>query len=57
MEKVYTLRVLGELIDDRAKRNGDKIFLRFKDQEFRYDKIRRYSNRCANAFKNMGIGK
>jgi len=57
MEKVYTPRVLGELIDDRAKRNGDKIFLRFKDQEFSYDEIRRYSNRCANAFKNMGIGK
>ena len=33
MRKVYTPWVLGELIDDRAKRNGDKIFLRFKDQK------------------------
>ena len=57
MEDVSTPRVLGELIDDRAKRNGDKIFLRFKDQKFTYDEIRRYANRCANAFKNLGIAK
>jgi crotonobetaine/carnitine-CoA ligase len=57
MEDVSTPRVLGELIDDRAKRNGDKIFLRFKDQKFTYDDIRRYANRCANAFKNLGIVK
>jgi crotonobetaine/carnitine-CoA ligase len=57
MEEVFTPRVIGELIDDRARRNGDKIFLRFKDQKFTYDEIRRYSNRCANAFKNLGIAK
>jgi crotonobetaine/carnitine-CoA ligase len=57
MEKVYTPQVLGELIDDRAKRNGDRIFLFFKDQKISYDEIRRYSNRCANAFKNLGINK
>jgi crotonobetaine/carnitine-CoA ligase len=57
MEEARTPRVLGELIDDRGKRLGDKIFLRFKDQTFTYDEIRRYSNRCAHAFKNLGIGK
>jgi len=57
MEKVHTPRVLGELIEDRAKRLGDKIFLRFKDQNISYNEINRYTNRCANAFKNMGIGK
>lgn len=57
MGEVRTPRVLGELIDDRAKRNGDKIFLRFKDRKFTYDEMRRYSNRCANAFKNFGIAK
>lgn len=57
MQKVSPPRVLGELIDDRAERNGDKIFLRFKDQQFSYDEIRRYSNRCANAFQNLGIDK
>jgi crotonobetaine/carnitine-CoA ligase len=57
MEKVHTPRVLGELIEDRAKRLGDKIFLRFKDQNISYNEINRYTNRCANAFKNLGIGK
>jgi crotonobetaine/carnitine-CoA ligase len=57
MEKVQTPQVLGELIDDRAKRNGDKTFLFFKDQKISYNEIRRYSNRCANAFQNLGINK
>ena len=57
MQEVCTPRVLGELIDDRAGKNGDQIFLRFKDQKFTYDEIRRYANRCANAFKNLGIAK
>ena len=57
MGELRTPHVLGELIDDRAKRLDDKIFLRFKDQEFTYDEMRRYANRCANAFKNLGIGK
>ena len=57
MRIISTPRVLGELVDDRAERNGDKIFLRFKDQQFSYDEIRRYSNRCANAFRNLGIDK
>ncbi len=57
MGKIPTPKVLGELIDDRAERNGDRIFLRFKDQKITYNEIRRYSNRCANAFKNLGIDK
>jgi crotonobetaine/carnitine-CoA ligase len=57
MQKISTPRVLGELIDDRAERNGDKIFLRFKDQQFSYDEIRRCSNRCAQAFQSLGISK
>jgi len=57
MKPVTTPRVLGELIEDRAKRNGDKIFLRFKDQNFSYEEINRFSNRCAHAFQNLGIGK
>ena len=57
MRKIDTPRVLGELIDDRAKRNRDKIFLRFKDRKFTYDEIRRYSNRCANGFQRLGINR
>ena len=57
MGKVGVPRVLGELIEDRVKRNGDKIFLRFKDHNFSYEEINRFSNRCAHAFQNLGIMK
>ncbi len=57
MEDVRTPEVLGELIDERASRLGDKIFLRFKDQDFSYRDMARFSNRCANAFKNLGVTK
>ena len=49
--------VLGELIEDRAKRNGDRIFLRFKDQSYTYQEMDRYANRCANAFLQQGVQK
>ena len=57
MAKLHTPWVLGDLIDDRAKRNGDKIFLRFKDQQISYEEIRRFSNRCAHGFQKLGIKK
>jgi crotonobetaine/carnitine-CoA ligase len=57
MAKGHTPWVLGDLIDDRAKRNGDKIFLRFKDRQISYEEIRRFSNRCAHAFQRLGIKK
>ncbi len=57
MEEVRTPEVLGELIEERASRLGDKIFLRFKDQNFSYREMDRFSNRCANAFKSLGVTK
>ena len=57
MAKVDTPWVLGDLIDDRAKRNGDRVFLRFKDQQISYEEIRRFSNRCAHGFQKLGIKK
>jgi carnitine-CoA ligase len=50
-------RVIGELIEDRARRNGDKIFLRFKDQTFTYEEMDRLANRCANAFAGQHVMK
>jgi hypothetical protein len=44
MGRAAAPRVLGELIEDRVKRNGDKISFRF-------------SNRCAHAFQNLGVWK
>lgn len=52
---MHTPHVLGALIEDRARKLGDKIFLRFKDQAFTYNDMNRYSNRCANGFTNLGI--
>jgi len=57
MGEVTVPRVLGELIKDRVKRNRNKIFLRFKDQNFTYEEMDRFSNRCAHAFQSLGIGK
>ncbi len=39
--------VVGELIEDRAKRLDDKVFLRFKDRTFTYREIDRLSSRYA----------
>ncbi len=49
--------VLGELLEDRAQRNGDRIFLRFKDRTFTYKELNSQANRCANAFLNQGVAK
>ncbi len=57
MGKARTPEVLGELIEERTGRLGDKLFLRFKDQSFTYREMDRFSNRCAHAFKNLGVTK
>jgi crotonobetaine/carnitine-CoA ligase len=57
MEEARTPEVLGELIEERANRLGDKRFLRFKDQTFSYRDMDRFANRCANAFKDLGVTK
>jgi crotonobetaine/carnitine-CoA ligase len=57
MGKIPTPQVLGELINDRAKRNGNKTFLFFKDKKITYEEINRFSNRCANGFQKLGITK
>jgi crotonobetaine/carnitine-CoA ligase len=57
MEKPTVPRVLGKLIEDRARRNGERIFLRFKDESVSYAQIDKFSNRCANGFMKLGITK
>jgi crotonobetaine/carnitine-CoA ligase len=57
MAETKTPYVLGELIEDRAKRNSDRIFLRFKDQSYTYDEMNRYANRCAHALLQQGVEK
>lgn len=50
-------RVLPKLIENRAQSLGDKVFLRFKDKEYTYEEINRFSDRCANAFVAQGAKK
>lgn len=57
MEKADAPRVLGELLSDRVERNAKKVFLRFKEEQITYDELDRFSNRCANAFLDLGISK
>jgi crotonobetaine/carnitine-CoA ligase len=57
MSEGKTPYVLGDLIEDRARRNGERIFLHFKDRTFTYDEMNRYANRCANAFLQQGVVK
>ena len=55
MEKSSLPWVLGELLADRVKKNADKVFMRFKDEQITYNELDRFSNRCANAFLDLGI--
>jgi len=57
MAQGKTPYVLGELIEDRAMKNGDRIFLYFKDQTFTYNEMDHYANRCANAFLQQKVEK
>jgi len=57
MSEGKTPYVLGELIEDRARRNGKRVFLYFKDRTYTYDEMNRYANRCANAFLQQGVVK
>jgi len=57
MEIDDTPRVIGELIENRARKLNNKIFLRFKDQKFTYNDMNHYSNQCANGLVKLGINK
>jgi crotonobetaine/carnitine-CoA ligase len=49
--------VVGELVTERARRQGDRVFLRFKDQSLTYKQMDLLSNRCARGFQRLGLGK
>jgi crotonobetaine/carnitine-CoA ligase len=50
-------RVVGELVEERARVHKDRTFMIFKDEQITYDELDRFSNRCANAFLELGIVK
>lgn len=50
-------RVLGSILEDKAKTNKNKVFLYFKDQEITYEELNGAVNRVANGFLHLGIKK
>ena len=48
---------LRELLEMQSKKNPDKVFLYFADQEVTYKEFNENVNRAANAFLNLGVKK
>lgn len=48
-------KVLGELLEEKAKKNKDKVFVYFKDDKISYKEINDISNRVANGFLKLGV--
>lgn len=50
-------RTIGFALEDKAKKNKDRIFLYFEDQKISYDEMNRNANKIANGFSELGVGK
>jgi carnitine-CoA ligase len=50
-------RTIGHLLADKAGRVGDRTWLIFGDQRYSYAQAHDLSNRYANGFRALGIGK
>ena len=48
---------LPEILEQRTRRNADKVFLRFADETLTYEDFDRKTNQAANALVNMGVKK
>ena len=56
MEKQRPL-LRGELLEEKAKKNKDKVFLYFEDKKVTYKEINDIANRVANGFLKLGVQK
>jgi crotonobetaine/carnitine-CoA ligase len=50
-------RVLGRILEERTSENREKIFLKFRDEEFTYATMNTNANKIANGLMNMGLKK
>src|SRR5665811_281967 len=57
MTEPSTPQVIGDLVRNRARRFGDKVFLRFLDETFTYAEIDLLSDECALGFLHLGLAK
>lgn len=49
------LNTIGELLEEKAKKNKDKTYVYFKDEKISYKEINDISNRVANGFLKLGV--
>ncbi|MDO8785161.1 MAG: AMP-binding protein, partial [Syntrophales bacterium] len=57
MKYEFNQRTLGYILEDKAKRNKEKVLLYFKDREYTYEETNTYANRVANGYLSLGIKK
>jgi crotonobetaine/carnitine-CoA ligase len=50
-------RVWGSILEDKANRNKEKVFLYFKDEKVTYRQLNENVNRMANGYSFLGIKK
>lgn len=50
-------RTLGEILENKAKKNRAKPFIYFKDEVASYEQVNEKANRVANWFLSMGFKK
>lgn len=50
-------RTIGYIVEDKAIRWGDRVFLLFKDETYSYSELNERSNRVANALAEIGVRK
>jgi crotonobetaine/carnitine-CoA ligase len=59
MNTIYQLkdRTLGQVLENKAKENRDKVYCYYKDQVVTYAELNETANRVANALIKMGLNK
>jgi acyl-CoA synthetase (AMP-forming)/AMP-acid ligase II len=50
-------RTIGFALEDKAKKNLNKVFLYFEDKKITYETMNTNANRIANGFRNLGVEK
>ncbi|MDY7038688.1 MAG: AMP-binding protein, partial [Thermodesulfobacteriota bacterium] len=50
-------RVWGSILEDKAKKNNEKVYVYFKDEKINYSQLNENANRMANGYLSLGIKK